>query len=64
MILNILLVFSITYLVLSRAAALYQFLGPAGTKVVTRIMGLLLSAIAVQFVVAGIREAARTIALG
>ncbi len=64
LILNIALVYSMTYLILSRAGALYQLLGSAGTKVVTRIMGLLLSAIAVQFVVAGIKEAARTIALG
>lgn len=42
---------------LARAEPLFRRLGVTGTAVVVRIMGLLLSAIAVQFVVEGLREA-------
>lgn len=57
---NILLVFLVSYLILSRAAYIFRFLGQIGTRVVVRVMGLLLSAIAVQFVITGIKEAIST----
>jgi len=52
----IMLVYLISYLILSRADLVYRFLGKTGTKVFVRIMGLMLSAIAVQFIVEGVRE--------
>lgn len=54
---NILLVFWISYVILSKLNLVYGVLGHTGTKVVTRIMGLLLSAISVQFIISGISEA-------
>ncbi len=54
---NILLVFWISYVILSKLNLVYGVLGRTGTKVVTRIMGLLLSAISVQFIISGISEA-------
>lgn len=54
---DILLVFLISYVILARSDYLFKILGRTGTRVVVRIMGLLLSAIAVQFVMTGIEEA-------
>lgn len=53
----IVLVFAVTYFILARADAIFNTLGYTGTKVVVRVMGLLLAAIAVQFIILGIREA-------
>jgi multiple antibiotic resistance protein len=53
---NILLVFWISYIIFSRLNLVYNVLGRTGTKVVTRIMGLMLSAISVQFIISGISE--------
>jgi multiple antibiotic resistance protein len=54
---SILLVFILTYIILTRSSAIFDALGYVGTRVVVRVMGLLLSAIAVQFVMTGIKEA-------
>jgi multiple antibiotic resistance protein len=59
--LAIVLVFLVSYLILIHANAVYRLLGTTGTKVVTRLMGLLLAAIAVQFIIDGIAEAFATI---
>ncbi len=53
----ILLVFLSSYIILSRSERIYSILGEIGTKVITRIMGLVLAALAVQFVIGGIIEA-------
>jgi multiple antibiotic resistance protein len=45
----------ISYLVLSAASLVERRLGQTGMRILTRIMGLVLSAIAVQFIVDGIR---------
>jgi len=58
----ILLVFAITYVLLRNSNIVYKALGPTGTKVVVRLMGLILSAIAIQFIIAGVREAFPAIA--
>ncbi len=60
--LAIVLVFLASYLILRNADTVYRLLGTTGTKVVTRLMGLLLAAIAVQFVIDGIAEAFEAIA--
>jgi multiple antibiotic resistance protein len=54
----ILLVFLLSYIILSRSEKLFEKLGHTGTMVIVRIMGLLLAAIAIQFVITGIRDAA------
>ncbi len=54
----IILVFIISYLVLSRADVTFRLMGRTGTKVFVRLMGLMLFTISVQFIVDGIREAA------
>ncbi len=60
--LAIVLVFLASYLILRNADTVYRLLGTTGTKVVTRLMGLLLAAIAVQFVIDGIAEVFEAIA--
>lgn len=59
LLLAIVAVFAVSYALLARAEGLFRRLGVTGTAVVVRIMGLLLSAVAVQFVVQGVREAAQ-----
>ncbi len=54
-ILSILVVLSSSYLILRRSDAIFDRLGRTGTKIFSRIMGLLLGAIAVQFIADGIK---------
>lgn len=49
--------FLLSYVLLIQSKKVSEFLGLTGMKVVTRIMGLLLMAIAVQFVLNGLNEA-------
>jgi multiple antibiotic resistance protein len=49
----------ISYLSLRLGEPLLGRLGKTGIRVVTRIMGLILAAVAVQFVFSGVREAFR-----
>lgn len=58
---DILLVFLISYVILTKSDRIFKILGYTGTRVIVRIMGLLLSAIAVQFVITGIEEALRQV---
>jgi multiple antibiotic resistance protein len=51
----VMLVLAITYLTLRAAPAILHFFGRTGLNVMTRIMGLLVAVIAVQFIVDGIR---------
>jgi multiple antibiotic resistance protein len=57
LILTIVLVFFISYLILSQSRAVFRYLGRTGTLVAMRIMGLMLLSLAVQFVVEGLGEA-------
>ncbi len=52
----VVLVYTLSYIILSNAHRLFDILGNTGTIVIVRIMGLLLAAISVQFIVDGIRE--------
>jgi multiple antibiotic resistance protein len=52
---SILLTALITYLVLSAASMVERRLGQTGMRILTRLMGLVLSAIAVQFILDGIK---------
>lgn len=54
---SIVLTAFISYLVLRAAPFVDRALGKSGQAIVARIMGLLLAAIAVQFVLSGLREA-------
>jgi len=47
----------IAYIVLRSATAVSGLLKESGMRIFTRVMGLILAAIAVQFVLAGIKEA-------
>ena len=53
----ILLTAFLSYVTLRLAERLVTYLGQTGIKVMTRIMGLLLAAVATQFILAGIQEA-------
>lgn len=54
---SILLTAGISYLLLRGANYVNRLLGKSGKAIVARIMGLLLAAIAVEFVIGGVREA-------
>lgn len=54
---SIILVYLVSYFILSRSDKAFEILGHTGTMVIVRIMGLLLAAISVQFVISGIGEA-------
>lgn len=54
---NVILVFVVSYIILINSEKIFKALGNVGTRVIVRIMGLLLTAIAVQFIITGIREA-------
>jgi multiple antibiotic resistance protein len=56
---TIVLVFVISYIILSRSKPILKFLGKTGTRVARRIMGLMLLSIAVQFIIKGIFDAIR-----
>lgn len=56
-ILSIFVVCTISYFIFKRANALVNRLGETGLRVFTRLMGLILAVIAVQFVINGIRDA-------
>ena len=58
---SILLTALITYLVLSAASMVERRLGQTGMRILTRLMGLVLSAIAVQFIVDGIKLSFRSV---
>ena len=47
-------VFIVSYFLLKSAPHLYRFLGRTGINLVTRIMGIILTAIAIQFIIDGI----------
>lgn len=57
----IFLVFITSYILFLNAQRIFQILGRTGTTVLIRIMGLLLAAIAVQFILSGIGEAVQTL---
>lgn len=50
---SILITLGITYLVLRSASRILKFIGLTGLRVLTRVMGLLLCAMAVQFIIDG-----------
>ncbi|MBU4202055.1 MAG: MarC family protein [Candidatus Altiarchaeales archaeon] len=54
---DIVLVFLLSYLIISRSNLVYKVIGKTGTRVTIRVMGLMLSAIAVQFIISGISDA-------
>jgi len=63
LIMDLFLVCALTYLILRYAALRAKILSVIALKIITRIMGLILSAIAVQFILDGIKETFKTIPL-
>jgi multiple antibiotic resistance protein len=55
--LAILCVIGLSYLLLKAGPLIYRFLGRTGLNLITRLMGIILTAIAVQFIITGIKEA-------
>lgn len=53
---SLLLMLLLTFLAMLAASKLQRFFGVIGTQVITRVMGVLLAALAVQFVFDGIRN--------
>ena len=56
--LSIVLVYTLSYIIFRYGPKIFEYLKPTGTKVIVRLMGLILAAVAVQFILAGIKEAA------
>lgn len=56
--LAILLVFLVNYVIYLKSENLFRFIGELGAKIMTRIMGLLLAGIAMQFIANGVLELA------
>jgi multiple antibiotic resistance protein len=46
----------IVFAMLRNAARIQRYLGPSGLNITTRLMGLVLAAIAVQFVIRGVES--------
>lgn len=61
LLLSILLVFAVSYFIYKNMKYFFIALGKTGTGVITRIMGLILATIAVEFVITGISEAVKVI---
>ena len=53
----IIVIYFLSYLILSRAGKVFRYLGKTGTSVARRIMGLMLLSVAVQFIIEGIGKA-------
>ena len=51
----LLLVLAVTYACLMGADLIQRVLGPTGANVVSRIMGLILAALAIQAIISGLR---------
>lgn len=58
---NIVFVFILSYVILTKSDYIFKLLGYTGTKVIVRLMGLMLLAISVQFVITGIFEAVKVL---
>ncbi len=54
LIVSILVVSVATYFILSRAPRILRLMGPSGVRVMNRVMGLIVAAIAVQFLINGL----------
>jgi len=50
--------FLVSYLLLLQSEKISKWIGVIGLKVITRVMGLLLMSLAVQFVISGLKESA------
>lgn len=52
---SVVLIFAIVWLILNFIEPIYRFLGKTGSLVISRVMALLIAAIAVQYILQGIR---------
>lgn len=58
-VLSTICVYLVSMLILIKSGSIFKIFKPLGMKVITRVMGLILLTLAVQFVINGIREALR-----
>lgn len=58
-VLAVILTFTISFVIFQFVVPLYRFLGATGSDVIAKIMGMLLAAIAIQFIRQGIQEVFR-----
>jgi multiple antibiotic resistance protein len=54
--LSIIIVIGITYLVLRSLNPIYRILGNRGSEIISRIFAVILAAIAIQYIVEGLRN--------
>ncbi len=54
--LSIIIVIGITYLVLRSINSIYRILGNRGSEIISRIFAVILAAIAIQYIVEGLRN--------
>jgi multiple antibiotic resistance protein len=54
--LSIIIVIGITYLILRSINSIYRILGNRGSEVISRIFAVILAAIAIQYIVEGLRN--------
>ena len=57
MVLSLLIVFLLTYIFFRFAKILLNYLKETGIRLLTRLMGLIMAALAIQFVLDGLRAA-------
>ncbi|MGN6624736.1 MAG: MarC family protein, partial [Candidatus Nitrosocosmicus sp.] len=55
-IISIIIVISITYIILRSINSIYRILGNRGSEVISRIFAVILAAIAVQYIVEGLKN--------
>jgi multiple antibiotic resistance protein len=54
--LAIVVAMAIVFVMLRNAARIQRFMGPSGLNITTRLMGLVLAAVAVQFIIHGVES--------
>jgi len=63
LLISVVLAMGATFLVLRLAYQVNRFLGTTGLNVITRLMGMILTAIGVQFIINGIKGVLKSFAL-
>lgn len=56
-VLSVLIVMLVSWVILRRIESLYHFLGKVGADVIARVMAIIMAAIAIEYILSGVREA-------